>query len=139
MNFLIDTSALVRITRRQVDEKWTELVDRGLVAICDPVLTEALAIADVESYDDVERRLARTYPRVPVPDDAWEIVASMRRELAKHSAHQALSVADYLVAATAVKRGLTVLHEDRDFETASRLVPMVRQQRVTEPPPADAP
>lgn len=137
MTFLIDTSALVRITRRQVDEAWGELVDRGLVAICDPVLTEALAIADAKKYDDVERRLARTYPSVPVPDDVWEIVASMRRELAKHSAHQALSVADYLIAATAVKRGLTILHEDGDFETASRLIPMVQQHRVSEPPPAD--
>lgn len=70
---------------------------------------------------------------------AWDIVGSMRRELAKHSAHQALSVADYLVAATAVKRGLTVLHEDGDFETTSRLIPMVHQHRVTEPPPDDAP
>jgi predicted nucleic acid-binding protein len=137
VTFLIDTSALVRVTRRQVVEEWAELVDRGLVAICDPVVTEALAIADAEKYDDIERSLARTYPRVPVPDDAWEIVASMRRELAKHGAHQALSAADYLVAATAVKRGLTILHEDRDFETTSRIIPMVQQQRVSEPPPED--
>ncbi len=139
MTFLIDTSALVRVTRRQVLDEWAELVDRGLVLICDPVLAETLAIADAKKYDDIEQRLMNTYPWVPVPDDAWEIVASMRRELAKHSAHQTLSVADYLVAATAVKRGLTILHEDADFVTTSRLVPTVQQHRVTEPPPADGP
>jgi predicted nucleic acid-binding protein len=51
--------------------------------------------------------------------------------------HQAFSVADYLIAATAVKRGLTVLHEDRDFETASRYVPMLLQQRISNPPPTE--
>lgn len=139
MTFLIDTSALVRVTRHQVREEWVDLVDRGLVLICDPVLTETLAIADAKRYDDIERRLMRMYPWVPVPDDAWEIVASMRRELAKHSAHSALSVADYLVAATAVKRGLTILHEDGDFVTTSGLVPLVQQHRVSEPPPVDVP
>lgn len=139
MTYLIDTSALVRVMRRQVDENWLDLIRRGLVTICEPVLVETLTTAPARAYDEAERTLLGAYPWIPVPDDAWEIVASMRRELAKHSAHQALSVADYLIAATAVKRGLTILHEDGDFVTTSRLVPMIQQHRVSEPPPADAP
>ncbi len=138
MTYLIDTSALVRVMRDQVDEAWLELTRRGLVTICEPVLIECLTVAPAERYGETEQTLLDTHPWVPVPDDIWEIVASMRRELAKHSVHQALSVADYLIAATAVKRGLTVLHEDQDFETASRFVPMLQQQRISEPPPADA-
>lgn len=139
MTYLIDTSALVRVMRKEVAEGWLDLIRRGAVTICAPVLVEALTTAPAPRYDEAERTILDAYRWVPVPDDAWEIVASIRRELAKHSVHQTLSVADYLVAATAVKRGLTVLHEDRDFETASRLIPMVRQHRVTEPPPGDAP
>jgi predicted nucleic acid-binding protein len=139
VTYLIDTSALIRVTRGRADPRWNELVDRGLVAICDPVLTETLVIADATQYERVEQELTKTYPRVPVPDDVWEIVTSMRRELAKHSTHQALSVADYLVAATAVKRNLTVLHEDRDFETAARLIPTVRHQWITSAPVTDEP
>jgi hypothetical protein len=137
VTYLIDTSALVRVMRRQVEEDWLDLIRRGLVTICEPVLIETLTTAPAGGYDEVERTILGTHPWVPVPDDAWEIVASMRRELAKHSVHQALSVADYLIAATAVKRGLTILHEDRDFETTSRIIPLVQQRRVSEPPPED--
>lgn len=137
MTYLIDTSALVRVMRRQVGEDWLDLIRRGLVAICEPVLVETLTAAPALGYDEAERTILSAHRCVPVPDDAWEIVASMRRELAKHGAHQALSAADYLVAATAVKRGLTILHEDRDFETTARIIPMVQQQRVSEPPPED--
>jgi predicted nucleic acid-binding protein len=51
VNYLIDTSALVRVTRRQIADSWRELVDRGLVTICGPVLTETLAIAGAKQYD----------------------------------------------------------------------------------------
>ena len=130
MSYLIDTSALVRIVRRQVEGRWLDLVDRGLVAICDPVLTEVSTIANAKQYEQVERQLSSSYPWVPVPEDAWEIVTTIRRELAKHGVHQALSVADYLVAATAMKRNLVILHEDADFETVSRLIPMIQQERI---------
>jgi hypothetical protein len=139
VTYLIDTSALVRVARGQVIDEWNELIDRGLVSICEPVLVEALNIADAKQYEATKARLERNYPWVPTPDDGWAIIRSMGSELAKHSVHQAFSVADYLIAATAVKRGLTVLHEDRDFETASRFLPMLQQQRISEPPPADAP
>lgn len=137
MTYLIDTSALIRVARGQVADEWNELIDRGLVSICDPVLVETLNIADAKKYEAMKERLERNYPWVPLPDDGWDIVRSMGSELAKHSAHQALSVADYLIAATAVKRGLTILHEDRDFETASRFVPMLQQRRISDLPPTD--
>lgn len=130
MKYLIDTSALVRIVRRQVDEHWYQQVTRGLVAICDPVLTEVLTIADAKTYTRVEDDLREAYPWVPVPDDVWSIVTSVRRELATKSVHQGLSVADHLVVATAMRLKLTVLHEDADFETAARMVPQLHQERI---------
>lgn len=128
---MVDTSALVRIVRRQVDSNWDEQVARGLVAICDPVITETLTIADASSYADVEESLREAYPRVPVPEDASEIVTSVRRELAAKSAHHGLSVADYLVVATAIRLKLTVLHEDADFQTVGAIVPQLRQERLS--------
>jgi predicted nucleic acid-binding protein len=137
VSYLVDTSALVRVMREEVAGQWIELIGRGFVSICDPVLAEALVTAPAKQYDLVEQRLSAAYPWVPVPDDAWEIITPLRRELATHSAHQGLSVADYLVVATAVKRGLTILHEDADFETVARLIPTVRQQRISAAPPAE--
>lgn len=92
MNYLVDTSALVRILRRQVDESWHEQIAHGMVAICDPVLTEALTIARATEYDRVKAGLLEAYPWVPVPDHAWDTVSSVQAQLAARSQHQGLSV-----------------------------------------------
>jgi predicted nucleic acid-binding protein len=131
VNYLVDTSALVRILRRQVDESWHEQVAHGMVAICDPVLTEALTIARATDYERVKADLLEAYPWVPVPDRAWETVSSVQAQLAAKSQHQGLSVADHLIVATALHHHLTILHEDADFATAAGIVPDIRQQRIT--------
>ena len=131
MNYLIDTSALVRIVRRQVEPRWYEAVRAGRVALCEPVLTETLTIADAKSYEAVEAELRDAYPYVPVVDDVWRVVASVRRELASHSQHHGLSVADHLVIATAIRLKLVVLHADADFETVARIVPQLQQEWIT--------
>ena len=66
-----------------------------------------------------------------VPDNIWDLVAAIRRELAQHSAYQGLSVADLVVAAMAIRLKLEVLHEDADFETVARFVPELRQRRIS--------
>jgi predicted nucleic acid-binding protein len=130
VKYLIDTSALVRILRRQVDPAWRERAGHGLIALCEPVLVEALVIADAKGYERLEERLLDTYPWVPVPDNAWESVRATRRALAARSAHQGLSVADHLVVATALQHRLTVLHDDADFETVARVLTELRQERI---------
>ena len=130
MKYLIDTSALVRILRRQVDESWHEQVTHAMVAICDPVLTEALTIARATEYERVRADLLAAYPWVPVPDRAWEIVHSVQVRLAAKSQHHGLSVADHLVVATALHHRLMVLHEDADFSTAATVVPDLQQKRI---------
>ena len=130
MNYLVDTSALVRILHRQVDESWHEQVTHGMVAICDPVLTEALTIARTSEYERIRADLLAVYPWVPVPDRAWEAIASVQAQLAAKSQHQGLSVADHLVVATALHHHLTILHEDADFATAAGIVHDIRQRRI---------
>lgn len=130
MKYLIDTSALVRILRRQVDESWHEQVTHGMVAICDPVLTEALTIARATKYERIRADLLEAYPWVPVPDRVWETVHTVQGRLAAKSQHNGLSVADHLVVATALHHRLTILHEDADFGTAAAMVPDIHQRRI---------
>ena len=130
MKYLIDTSALVRILRRQVDQSWHEQVTHGMVAICEPVLTETLTIARATEYERIRTDLLEAYPWVPVPDRAWETVHSVQAQLAAKSQHHGLSVADHLVVATALHHDLTILHEDADFGTAAAVVPGIQQQRI---------
>jgi predicted nucleic acid-binding protein len=134
VRYLADTSALVRIMRGQAGPVWNEAADNGLIAVCEPVLVEALTAAPAKAYARAEDDLRRTYPWVPVVDDVWSMVAAVRRELAVHSQHQGLSVADYLVVSTAIKLKLVVLHEDADFETVARHVAEFREQRIGVPP-----
>jgi len=134
VKYLADTSALVRIARRQADPEWYEAVERGLIALCDPVLYGTLAAADAKTYERAERGLRDAYPWVAVPDDVWSLIGAVQRDLAAKSQHFGLSIADHLVMATAIRLKLVVLHEDADFETAARVVPQFRQQRLSAPP-----
>ena len=61
MNYLVDSSALLRILRGQADPAWDHLVDRGLLSVCEPVLAETLLIADAKGYPAMERTITETY------------------------------------------------------------------------------
>jgi predicted nucleic acid-binding protein len=135
VKYLVDASALVRILRQEVDPVWDNVVARGLVSVCEPAMAETLAIAaDAKKYGQLEEDIAADYLQMTVPDGIWDLVAAIRRELALHAAHQCASVADLVIAATAIRLKLTVLHEDRDFETVGRFVPELRQHLISAGP-----
>jgi predicted nucleic acid-binding protein len=48
-----------------------------------------------------------------------------------------LSVADYLIAATAMELELTVLHEDKDFCAVAEHLPTLSERRITKSLPED--
>lgn len=134
MRFLVDTSALLRLQRNQAATAWDDLVERGLIAVCEPVLVEVMSIADAKSYQVIEDRILALHPWAAVPDGIWSLVAAIRHELILPSAYQGVSVADLVIAATAIRLKLSVLHEDGDFETIARYVPELRQQRISTEP-----
>ena len=108
-----------------------------MLAVCEPALTETLLIAHTKDYAALEESITTNYLPVTVPEGIWELVAVLRRELVPHSAHRGLSVADLVIAATAIRLKLTVLHEDGDYETVARFVPELRQRRVSAGPHDD--
>lgn len=71
------------------------------------------------------------YPDVPVPKAAWRWIESAQYRLAAAGSARALSVVDLLVCATAAERGLTILHDDADFELAQRQLLDIKAQRVS--------
>ncbi|MCO8276931.1 PIN domain-containing protein [Actinoplanes sp. TRM 88003] len=135
MKYLVDASALTRILRRQADPAWGDFEERGLLSIAEPVLVEALKIAQTKDYAGLERTIQANYVPVVVPDRLWDQVAVIRRTLAGRSAHHGPSVADLVIAAMAIRLQLTVLHEDADFETVARFVPELKQRRLGHGPP----
>jgi len=131
VKYLVDTSALVRIIRKQAAPRWDDVIDRGLISVCEPAVTETLLLAETKKYAEMEAFIAERYLSVTIPDGIWDLVAVIRRELAPHGAHRGLSVADLVIAATAIRLKLIVLHEDGDFETVARFVPELQEHRIS--------
>lgn len=136
MKYLIDSSAAVRVIRRQVDPWVEELIADGQVVLCEPVLREVMTVAGKREYEGLQASLLDAYQWVPVPASAWDYIRAMGSDLAKRSMHNMFSVADYLVAALAIHYKLTVLHDDKDFVAAAGTFPQLAQHRITEPLPA---
>ncbi|WP_432837017.1 hypothetical protein [Dactylosporangium sp. CA-092794] len=57
MRYLADTSALVRLQREQALPVRDDLVERGLIAVCEPTMTEAMKLAAAKEYLAVEDQI----------------------------------------------------------------------------------
>jgi predicted nucleic acid-binding protein len=75
--------------------------------------------------------LSTTYTWCVVPERGWIEAYQLQDQLAKRSQHGGASAVDLIVAVTAERHGLTVLHDDRDYEAISRVTGLP-VQRVTD-------
>ena len=116
--WLIDKSALVRLTASPDAAEWAGRVERGLVRIA--TVTRLEVGYSARSGPELRAGL-RQPPMLSMPveyltpaieDRAVEILAL----LADRGQHRAPSIPDLIIAATAELAGLTVLHRDKDFE-----------------------
>lgn len=116
--YLADTSAIVRIVRKQAPASWDALIERGQVGICQAVEIEVLrASGGRESYREWKRVLFATFPLITEPDDVLDRARVLQATLATTSQHQGPGAIDLIIALTAVRHGMAVLHDDRDFGT----------------------
>lgn len=120
--YLIDTSALFRVVQKQHRERWAEQLTAGLVAVCPVVelefLYSARSLADRLEKQELLRAL---FSWVPMPDRAYERAQEMQQALTEGGQHRSAEAVDLLVAATAEREDLIVLHDDRDYEAVSRV------------------
>lgn len=121
--WLIDKSALVRLSQSAEAPDWASRIERGLVAIS--TVTRLEVGFSARSADDLVRALG-TPPisAMPVENQTPAIedrAVEVQRLLAERGQHRAPSIPDLLVAATAELTGRTVLHLDKDFELIARL------------------
>ena len=114
--YLIDTSAMVRLDRPAVASVLSPLLSDGLVALCGPVIFElgysARTAADHQALFD----RADAFERAPTTDGDHQRALELQSSLSKQGQHRAMSLVDALVAAVAETRGLVVLHYDKDFD-----------------------
>ncbi|WP_420445046.1 PIN domain-containing protein [Candidatus Poriferisodalis sp.] len=116
--WLIDTSALVRLEIAIDASEWTKRVQRGLVRIATATRLE-LGVA-ARSAEELRRRFDEP-PLSMMPVEyltpaAEDRAVEVQLALARAGHHRAPSIPDLLLAASAELAGLTVLHVDKDFE-----------------------
>jgi predicted nucleic acid-binding protein len=116
--WLIDKSALVRLSLSPDASEWAERIERGLIRIT--TVTRLEVGYSARSGPELRAGLRRPplsampveYQTPAIEDRAVEILAL----LGDRGQQRAPSIPDLIIAATAELAGLTVLHLDKDFE-----------------------
>lgn len=115
--YLADTSALSRLDRSVVDVALSPLIEAGQVATCGMVELEVLYSA--RSPDDYVRRqqqLRHGFEYLAMPDEVWQRALEVQAALAAGSAHRGAALPDLLIAATAERHCVTMLHYDHEYD-----------------------
>lgn len=114
--YLADTSVWARVRQPAVDERLTPLVELGLVATCGIIDLEMLYSARSGTEHRRLRGQRSGLEWLAMPDEVWDRAATVQGDLALRGAHRATSIPDLLIAATAERHGVTVLHYDGDYD-----------------------
>ena len=121
--WLIDKSALVRLTHAVDVAEWASRIDRGLVRISTVTRLEVGYSARTASD---HRTLLTEPPMSSMPVEYLtpkieDRAVELQLALPERGLHRAPSIPDLLIAATAELADLTVLHLEKDFELIAEL------------------
>lgn len=115
--FLVDTSAIARVSFGIVRTELTRLGRLGLLATCATVDLEVLYSArSPKEYLAIASRRREGFTDLPLRPEIGDRARSVQVEMSKTSQHRAAGVVDLITAATAEYYGATVLHYDADFD-----------------------
>ncbi len=121
--YLIDTSAIVRLfTKPELRERWEEAISAGSIAYCAATELELRYSArSVEHDETIRRTLNQMFIWAPMSDRCWERALVVQDALVAKGEQRSAGTVDLVVAATADQHGLTLLHDDKDFECVARI------------------
>ena len=115
--YLIDKSALARMTHESVKQRLAPIIEAGEAATCAFVDLEVLFSArNHDEHVKIRRRRELAYERVPLAEDVFARAVDVQAELARSGRHR-VPIADLLIAAASESASLTILHYDSDFDT----------------------
>jgi len=122
-DWLIDRSALVRMTTAADAAIWAERIGRGLVRVS---TVTRLEIGYSARTGEELRAGMRQPPLASMPIEYLtpaieDRAVEVQTLLADRGQHRAAAVPDLLIAATAELAGLVVLHLDKDFDLIAEI------------------
>jgi predicted nucleic acid-binding protein len=122
---LVDTSVWIQVFRRGTTFRLESVADLEEVVTCLPVIQEVLQGFRDERAFQVARESLYALPIVESPlqravfDEAIDLYRRSRQ-----AGVTVRSSVDCLIAACALRHGLTVVHRDRDFNGLARISPL---------------
>ncbi|MDN5747345.1 MAG: VapC toxin family PIN domain ribonuclease [Pseudonocardia sp.] len=115
--WLVDKSALWKMPRSPDLDEWIDRINRGLVWACVPTRLEvAVSARNVDHWAVLRRDLMNPLVDATTSPRSERIALEIMDALVAGRLHRSVPLPDVLVASIAVAEGLTVLHDDRDFE-----------------------
>ena len=120
---LVDSSAWIEFFRPGRRLTLDDLAaDRGEIVTCLPVIQEVLQGIDDEHAFNAIRSAMFAWARVdsPLDEQVMDRAVLIYRQ-ARRAGLTIRSSVDCLIAASALRHGLTVVHCDRDFEAIARV------------------
>jgi predicted nucleic acid-binding protein len=119
---LVDTSVWIEVFRKRNPLRLEDTAPLDEVATCLPVIQEVLQGFRDDRAFDLARDAMTSMPIVESPLNLalFEEAANLYRS-ARRAGLTVRSGVDCLIAACAIRNGLTVLHRDRDFDSLARV------------------
>ncbi|MFC6326129.1 PIN domain nuclease [Microbacterium koreense] len=125
---LVDTSAWIEYLRgsdHPVTSRLTDLIERGVpLTITEPIVMELLAGATTPRLEQSVGRLVDGLRVTPVDSLLDYRAAAQLHVASRRNGHPIRSLMDCLIAAVAIRRGIAVLHGDRDFDYLAEISPL---------------
>ena len=126
---LVDTSVWIEVFRTPPRIRLERLVDFDDVVTCLPVIQEVLQGFPDERAFATARGALHALPTVesPLRVEVFEEAVQLYRA-ARRAGYTVRSGVDCLIAACALRHGLTVLHHDRDYDVLARVSALDAQE-----------
>lgn len=116
--WLIDKSAYARLSRSPDSDLWASRITRGLVQISS--LTRLEIGFSFRNFSEASREVSLppliTMPIAYLTPAIEDRAVEVQMLLTRSGHHRAPGIPDLLIAATAEKLGMSVLHADKDFD-----------------------
>ena len=114
--YLADKSVWARLSQPAVRVAIAQNVDRGLIGTCPIIDLEILYSARNGPAHEHFRAQRVAFEYFPMTDEIARRAIDVQGLLAQRSQHRSVSIPDLIVAATAERYSLTVLHYDGDYD-----------------------
>jgi predicted nucleic acid-binding protein len=119
--YLVDKSVWARLSQPTVYAALMPYIDRGLVGTCPIIDLEILYSARNGAEHEHFRSQRSAFDYFPMTDEVARRAIDVQGLLAARAQHRSVSIPDLLIAATAERHSLTVLHYDADYDRVAEL------------------